>query len=189
MCSVRTSYTCACSVVSNSLRPYGVQPTRLLCSWDFSGKNIGVGCHFLLWGIFPTQGSNSRLLHLLYWQIQALPLSHLGNPFSSVKFLSCVQLFATPWIAACQACLSITNSQSLLTLLLVESVMPSNHLVLFCPLRLPPSIFPSIRVFSNESVLHIRRKPIRQCKYPLIHMNFTDALMVFLCSVNSTVEK
>ena len=65
------------------------------------------------------------------------------------------QLFVTPWTAACQASLSIMNSQSLLKLMSFESVMPSNHLTLYCPLLLP-SIFPSIRVFSNESVLHIR---------------------------------
>ena len=62
----------------------------------------------------------------------------------------------TPWTAACQAFLSITNSWSLLKLMFVESVMPSNHLILCCPLLLPPSIFPSIRVFSDESVLRIR---------------------------------
>ena len=72
---------------------------------------------------------------------------------SSVQSPSCVQLFATPWTTACQASLSITNSQSLLKLMPIESVMPSNHLILCCPLLLQPSIFPSIRVFSNESVL------------------------------------
>ena len=76
--------------------------------------------------------------------------------FSSVQSLSRVQLFATPWTAACQASLSITNSQNLLKLMSTESVMPSNHLILCRPLLLPPSIFPSIRVFSNESVLCIR---------------------------------
>ena len=76
--------------------------------------------------------------------------------FSSVQSLSCVQLFATPWTAAHQASLSITNSQSLLKLMSIESVMPSNHLILCLPLLLQPSIFPSIRVFSNESALCIR---------------------------------
>ena len=76
--------------------------------------------------------------------------------FSSVHSLSRVQLFATPWTAARQASLSITNSQSLLKLISIESVMPSNHLILCRPLLLPPSIFPSIRVFSNESALGIR---------------------------------
>ena len=70
--------------------------------------------------------------------------------------LSHVQLFATPWTAAHQASLSFTISWSLLKLMSIESVMTSNHLTLCCPLLLPPSIFPSIRVFSNESVLYIR---------------------------------
>ena len=76
--------------------------------------------------------------------------------FSSVQLLSRVQLFVTPWPAARQASLSITNSQSLLKLVSVESVMPSNHLIFCCPLLLPPSIFPSIRIFSKESALCIR---------------------------------
>ena len=76
--------------------------------------------------------------------------------FSSVQSLSHVQLFATSWTAACQASLSITNSQSLLKLMSIELVIPSNHLILCRPLLFLPSIFPSIRVFSNESVLCIR---------------------------------
>ena len=75
---------------------------------------------------------------------------------SSVQSLSHVQLFATPWTAACQAPLSITNSQSLPNLTSTELVMPSNHLILCRPLLLPPSIIPSNRGFSNELVLHIR---------------------------------
>ena len=75
---------------------------------------------------------------------------------SSVQSLSCVQLFVTPWTAAHQASLSITNSRSLLKCMSIELVMPSNHLILCRPLLLPPSIIPSIRVFSNESALHIR---------------------------------
>ena len=78
------------------------------------------------------------------------------NLFSSVQLLSHVQLFVTPWTTACQASRLITNSRSLLKLMSIESVMPSNHLIFCCPLLLPPSIFPSIRVFSNESVLRIR---------------------------------
>ena len=76
--------------------------------------------------------------------------------FSSVQSFSRVRLFATPRAAAHQASLSITNSQSLLKLMSIQSVMQSNHLILWCPLLLLPSIFPSIKVFSNESVLHIR---------------------------------
>ena len=74
---------------------------------------------------------------------------------SSVQSLRCVRLFATPWTAACQASLSVTNSWSLFKLMSIESLMPSNHLILCRPLLLPPSIFSSIRVFSNESVLRI----------------------------------
>ena len=76
--------------------------------------------------------------------------------FSSVQSLSHVQLFVTPWTAACQAILSITIYQSLIKLMSIESVMPSNHLILCHPLLLLTSIFPSIRVFSNESALPIR---------------------------------
>ena len=76
--------------------------------------------------------------------------------FRSVQLLSRVWLFATPWTAACQASLSIINSQSLLKLMSIMSVMPSNHLTLCYPLLLLPSIFPSFRVFSNESVLCIK---------------------------------
>ena len=93
---------------------------------------------------------------------------HLGKPqrkyltslyafqFSSFQSLSRVQLFVTPWTVARHASLSITNSWSLLKLMSIESVMPSNHLILCCHLLLLPSIFPSIRVFSNESALRIR---------------------------------
>ena len=83
-----------------------------------------------------------------------LPINQ--SSFSSVQSLSRVRLFATPWTATRQASLSITNSRRLLKLTSIESVMPSNHLVLCHPLLLPPSIFPSIRVFSSESAFHIR---------------------------------
>ena len=75
---------------------------------------------------------------------------------SSVQLLSCVQLFAISWTEAHQASLSITNSQSLLKLMSIKSMMPSNHLILGLPLLLLPSIFPSMKVFSNESVLLVR---------------------------------
>ena len=70
-----------CTVVSDSLQPQGLQPTRFLCPWDFPGKNTGMGYHFLLQGIFLTQGSNLDLLHLLHWQANSLPLCHLGSSF------------------------------------------------------------------------------------------------------------
>ena len=83
-------------------------------------------------------------------------LHYDSEQFTSVQSLICVQLFVSPWIAARQASLSITNSQSLLKLMSIESVMPSKHLIRCRPLLLLSSVFPSIRVFSNESVLHIR---------------------------------
>ena len=83
-------------------------------------------------------------------------LLHLHLQFSSVQSLSRVQLFVTPWIAARQASLSITHSRSSLKFTSIEAVMPSSHLILRCPLFLLPPIPPSIRVFSNESTLHMR---------------------------------
>ena len=90
--------------------------------------------------------------------------------FSLVQLLSCVQLFVTQRTTACQASLSTTNSRSLLKLMFIESVMPSNHLILCCPLLLLPSILPSIRVFSNESVLPIRWP--RVLEFQLQHQSF-----------------
>ena len=87
------------------------------------------------------------------WDIWRVTWKHA---FSSVQSLSRVRFFATPWIAARQASLSINNPQSLLKLMSIESVMPSNHLILCHHLLFPPSVFPSIRVFSNESVLPVR---------------------------------
>ena len=90
----------------------------------------------------------------MFWKCASKP--DAVSQFSSVQSLSHVWCFMTPWTAACQASLSITNSRSLLKLMSIESVMSSNHLILCHSLLLPPSIFPSIRVFSSQSVLHIR---------------------------------
>ena len=119
-----------------------------LCPWHFPGENTGVGCHCLLQGIFLTQGSNPCLLH---WQVDSLPLASFV-----VQLLRHVQLFGTPWTVAHQVSLSFTISQSLLKFMSIESARPPNYLILCCPLLLLPSIFPSIRVFSNKSALHIR---------------------------------
>ena len=89
----------------------------------------------------------------------SLPLAPSGKPyciFSSAQLLSRVRLFVTPWTVACQASLFITNSRSLLKLMSIELVMPSNHLIPCYPLLLLPSIFPNIRIFSNKSALSIR---------------------------------
>ena len=76
------------SAVSDSLRPHGLQPARLLCPWDSPGKNTGVGCHALLQGIFPTQGLNPLLLHLLHWQVGSLPLAPPRKPRSRATLLN-----------------------------------------------------------------------------------------------------
>ena len=113
------------------------------------------GCHALLQGIFPTQRLNLPVLlgrRILYhWATWEAP-----DQFSSVQSLSRVQFFATQWIAARQASLSITNSRSSLRLASIKSVMLSSHLILCGPLLLLPSIPPIIKVFSNESALHMR---------------------------------
>ena len=101
-----------------------------------------------------TNTHTHKSLWTIFYLYMATP--NVGIQFSSVQSLNRVRLFETPWTAAYQASLSNTNSQGLLKLMSIESVMPSNHLILFRPLLLPPSIFPSIRVFSNESVLNIR---------------------------------
>ena len=103
----------------------------------------------------PNQGWNLSPMHC---KADSQPLDQ-GSPsvqFSSVQSLSHVRLFATPWTAPCQASLSITNSWSLLKLMSIELEMPPNNLILCRPRLLLPSIFPSIRGFSNESVLHVR---------------------------------
>ena len=101
------------------------------------------------------------------------------HSFSSVQSLSRVWLFATPWITARQASPSITNSRSLLKLMSIESVVLSNYLILCCPLLLPPSIFPSIRVFSNESSLHIRWPKYRSFSFSISLSNEYSGLTSF----------
>ena len=131
-----------------TLWPQWLQHTRLLCPCDSPGNNTGVGCHALLQGIFLTQESNPHLFYILHWQAGSLSL--VPPEFSHVQLCD-------PSDGSTPGCSwSITNSQSLLKLMSIESVMPSSQLILCCPLLLPPSIFPSIRVFSNESLLHIR---------------------------------
>ena len=97
----------------------------------------------------------------------------------SVQLLSPVWLFATPWTAACQASLSITISQSLLKLMSIESVMPSNHLILCCPLLLLSSIFPRIRIFSNESLLCIRQPKYWSLSFNISPSNEHPGLISF----------
>ena len=110
----------------------------------------------------------TNTLTLTYWHL-----------FSSVQSLSRVWLFVTPWTVACQASLSITNSQSLLKLMSIESVMPPNHLILCHPLLLLPSIFPTIRVFSSESVLPIRWPKYGSFSFDISPSNVHSGLISF----------
>ena len=112
------------------------------------------------------------------------------SQFNSVQSLSCVWLFVIPWTAECQASLSITNSQNLIKLMSFESVMPSNHLILYHPLLLPPLIFPSIRVFSNESALHIRWPKYWSFSFSIkLPMNIQDWFPSGLTGLISLVSK
>ena len=111
------------------------------------------------------------------WRYLPPPLQFLQ--FSSVQSLSHVKLFATPWTAALQASLSITNSQSPPKPMSIESVMPSNHLILCCPLLLLPSTFPSIKVFSNMSALHIRWPKYRSFSFNVSPSNEHPGLIYF----------
>ena len=116
---------------------------------------------------------------MTYKHVHLKPNTYRNWSVSSVQSLSHVWLFATPWIAANQASLSITISQSLLKLMFIESMMPSNHLILCLPLLLLPSIFPSIRVFSNVSVLHIRWPKYWSFNFSIIPPNEYSGLISF----------
>ena len=131
-----------------------------------------LGLHFdesvfvSLWNVFFYPSSAffwlffAWYIFIIYFKLicdcDQLKIHIISLQFSSVLSLSCVQLFAIPWIAACQASLSITNSQSSHKRMSIQLVMPSSHLILCCPLLLLPPIPPSIRVFSNESTLRMR---------------------------------
>ena len=104
---------------------------------------------------------------------------YIWRAFSLVQSLSCVQLFVTLWTAVCQSSLSITNSQNLLKLMSMDLVMPSNHLILCCLLLLLPSIFPSNRVFSNESALRIQWSKYWRFSFSISPSNEYSGLISF----------
>ena len=106
-------------------------------------------------------------------------MSPCTEQFSSVQLLSCVWLFVTPWTAARQASLSITNSRGLLKFMSIESGMPSNHLILCHPLLLLPSTFPSFRVFSKESAFHIRWPKYWRFRFSISPSNERSGLISF----------
>ena len=120
--------------------------------------------------------SNSTELRSTSINYYRIPLFSWCSQFSSVQLLSNVWLFVTPWTAACQASLSITNSRSLLKLMLV---MPSNNLILCHPLLLPPSILPRIRVFSSDSVFHIRWPKYWSFSFSISHSSEYSGLISF----------
>ena len=105
-----------------------------------------------------------------------------------VQLLSCVQLFATPWTAACQASLFFTVSQSLLKLMSIESVIPSNHFILYCSLFFLPSIFPSIRVFSNELALCIKWPKYWSFSFSISSSNEYSGLLVVQGTLKSLLQ-
>ena len=139
----------------------GTLAHQALLSMEFSWPEYQSGLPCPPLGDLPDPGIEPMSPASPELQVDSLPLSHQASlctyvQFSSVQPLSRVRLFATPWIAAHQASLSITNSRNSPKLMSIESVMPSNYLILCHPLLLLPSIFPSIRVFSNGSVFCIR---------------------------------
>ena len=136
--------------MSDSVQPHRRQPTRL-----------------------PSLGFTRQE----HWS--GLPFPSPLVQFNSVQSLTCIWFFLTSWTVALQASLSVTNSQSLLKLMSIKSGMPSNHLILCPPLLLLPSIFPSIRVFSNESVLHIRRPKYWSYSYSISPSNEYSGLISF----------
>ena len=126
--------------------------------------------------------NNQCNLNIEHKRLLAVVTSGKGrriDQFSSVQSLSHVQLFLTPWTAARQASLSITNSWSLLKLMSIESVMPTNHLILCHPFLFLPLVFPSIRVFSNESVLCIRRPKYWSFSFSISPSNEYSVLISF----------
>ena len=129
-------------------------------------------------------GSFPQIIEHNNFQIHKTKKSKVGKSknkiqFSSVQSRSCVRLFVTPWIAARQASLSITNSQSSHKLMSIESVMPSSHLILCRPLLLLPPIPPSIRVFSNESTLHMRSPKYWSFSFSIIPSKEIPGLISF----------
>ena len=128
-----------------------------------------------------TYDANFLFYNILIWWMA--PCLGLPFTFSSVQSFSRVWLFATPWITACQTSLSITSSRSLSKLMSIESVMPSNHLILCHPLLLLPSIFPSIRVFSNESALRIRWPKYWSFSFNITPSNEHTGLIIYICNI------
>ena len=166
--------------MSDFLQPHELQHARLPCPsrspWVCSNSCLlSQWCHLTI-SFFVS----------LFCFIQLFPRKFytLKQIWGSVELLSCVQLFATSWTAGHRASLSITSSRSLLKLISIESVMPSNDLILCNPLLLLPSIFPQIRVFSKESVLHIRWPKYWSFSFSINPFNEYSGLISFICKLS-----
>ena len=139
------------------MQPHRRQPTRLSRPWDSLGKNTGVGCHFLLQCMkVKSESEVTQSSPTLRNPMDCNPPGSSIHGIFQARILEWGAIASCPTLCDPKASLSITNSQTLLKCMSIESVVPLNHLILCCILVLPPSIFPSIRVFSNESVLRIR---------------------------------
>ena len=163
----------SCSILCD---PMNCSLTRLLCPWDFPGEKTEVGCHILLHGLFPTHGLNPCLLYIFHGYVNSLSLRHLGNLSELTQF--CPTLWdpmdcRTPGLPVHHKLLDFTQLMS------IESVIPSNHLILCHPLLLPPSVFPRIRVFSNESALLIRWPKYWSFSFSIIPSNGHLGLISF----------
>ena len=154
--------------------PETITAKNYLHSWGklrlWEVKDLSISTKEHNWGLNHVVWSTLSLLHFQkhFFSVREVEYFLLFIQFSSVQSLSCVQLFATPWIAARQASLSITISQSSLKLTSIKLVMPSSHLILCRPLFLLPPISPSIRVFSNESTLRMRWPKYWSFSYSII---------------------
>ena len=158
------------------------------CPWCLEG-NDHHACSTVVAGYtMPSDPELRRRVHrgsvdsilLVIRSHESFQPTRISVQFSSVvQLFSCVRLFATPWTAALQASVSVTNSQSLLKFMSIVSVMPSNHLILCHPLHLPPSIFPSIRLFSNDSIICIRWPKYRSFSFSISPPNEYSGLISF----------
>ena len=158
-------------VVSDSLRPQGLQPTRFLCPWKFSGKTTGVGCHLLVQEIFPTQGWNPGLLHcrrILY------PLSHLGS-----LILCCSVTLCDPMDSSMPTCPVLHHPLEFVQThahWVSSAIQPSHPLPSPSPFS---PMFPSITVFSNKSALHIRSSKYWDFSFSISPSNEYSGLISF----------
>ena len=174
--------------MSGSVRPHGLQPTRLLRPWDSPGKNTGVGCHFLLLK-YLYDDTNNQQIYRKQW-IKLVSSSHSFVFIVVIQLLSHVRLFATPLTELHHASLSFTVSYRLLKLMSIELVMPSNHPVLYCPIFFLPSIFPSTRVFSSELALPIRWPKIgTSASATILPMNIQGWFLLGLTGLISLLSK